>query len=195
VGKALGRLLVLGFRSLDRQDKASIYPEINVFWKRPFSERFGVHPKTKNPSPKTQKVYTAATVENRTKMIAFLIRLAINAAGLLFIANLSGKAIRVDNFTAALIAALVLGVANATVKPILYGIAKSMTCALSCLTLGLWSLFLSWLLNAALFYAAGKYLPGFHVEGFGAAMWGALALSIVNALATALTGKDDKDER
>jgi len=128
-------------------------------------------------------------------MTAFLIRTAINAVGLLFISNLTAG-IHVKSFGAALIAAVVLGLANATVKPILYAIAEAMTCVLSCVTLGLWSLLLSWLINAALFYIAGQVLrPGFVVDDFKAAMIGALLLSIVNALATALTGGDDKKER
>ena len=127
-------------------------------------------------------------------MIAFFIRTAINALGLLGIANfVSG--IHINNYVSALIAAVVLGLANATVKPILYAIAASATCALSCLTLGLWSLILSWLINALLFYVAGIVLkPGFTVDGFGPALMGALLLSIVNALATALTGSDKKDK-
>lgn len=128
-------------------------------------------------------------------MMAFLIRTAINVAGLFFITQIL-EGVKVTDFKAALIAALVLGVANATVKPILQGIAESMTCVLSCLTLGLWSLLLSWLINAALFYAAGQYLPGFRVQDFKTALVGALLLSICNALATALTHKDkNKDER
>ena len=128
-------------------------------------------------------------------MISFLIRTAINAFGLLFIAHLV-HGIHINNYTSALIAAVVLGLANATVKPILYAIAAGATCALSCLTLGLWSLVLSWLINALLFYVAGIVLkPGFTVTDFKAAMIGALLLSIVNALATALTGGGDKDQR
>lgn len=127
-------------------------------------------------------------------MTAFLIRTAINAGGLLLITQILAG-VQVTDFKAALIAALVLGLANATVKPILQGIAESMTCVLSCLTLGLWSLVLSWLINAALFYAAGQYLPGFRVEKFSTALIGALLLSICNALATVLTRKDKKDER
>ena len=126
-------------------------------------------------------------------MTAFLIRTAINAVGLFLITQfLSG--VKTDNFTSALIAALVLGVANATVKPILQGIAESATCVLSCLTLGLWSLVLSWLINALLFYAVGQYLPGFHVQDFTTALIGALLLSICNALASVLTRKDDKKD-
>jgi putative membrane protein len=125
-------------------------------------------------------------------MTAFLIRTAISAVGLLFIANLI-NGIDVENYTSALIVAVVLGLANATVKPILQAVASGMTCVLSCVTLGLWSLLLSWLINALLFYGAGALLDGFDVKGFAPAMWGALALSIINALATALTSDKKKD--
>jgi len=129
-------------------------------------------------------------------MTSFFIRLIVNACALLAIANLSGNAIVVKGFGAALIAALVLGLANALVKPILYGMAKTMTCALSCLTLGLWSLFLSWLINGALFWVVGQNLSGFHVKNFSTAMWGALALSLVNAIVTVITSPEkDRDNR
>lgn len=127
-------------------------------------------------------------------MIGFLIRLAVNAVALIVIANASGGQILVTNFMHALIAALVLGLANAVVKPILQAVAGGMTCMLSCLTLGLWSLILSWLINALLFWGAGQLLDGFEVKGFWPAMLGALALSIVNALATVFT-RDHKDEK
>jgi putative membrane protein len=127
-------------------------------------------------------------------MISFLIRTVINAVALLVIANVSGGQIQVQNFFAAVVAALVLGLANAVVKPILQFIAGGMTCVLSCLTLGLWSLILSWLINGFLFWAAGQLLTGFVVQGFWPALLGALALSIVNALATVFTSRD-KDQR
>jgi putative membrane protein len=127
-------------------------------------------------------------------MIGFLIRLVVNAVALIVIANVSNGEIQVTNFTHAFIAALVLGLANAVVKPILQAVAGGMTCMLSCLTLGLWSLILSWLINALLFWGAGQLLDGFEVKGFWAAMLGALALSIVNALATVFT-RDNKDEK
>ncbi|MBV9470237.1 MAG: phage holin family protein [Abitibacteriaceae bacterium] len=128
-------------------------------------------------------------------MMSFIIRTVINAVALLVIANVSGGQIQVKDFGSAIIAAIVLGLANAVVKPILYFIAKSLTCALSCITLGLWSLVLSWLINGLLFYAVGQLVNGFVVKSFGAALWGALALSVVNALATVLTRQDeDKKE-
>jgi putative membrane protein len=124
-------------------------------------------------------------------MISFLIRTAISAVALLVIAQLSNGQILVKNFVAALIAALIIGVANAVVKPILMAITGSMTCVLSCLTLGLWSLVLSCLINGLIFYMAGQNLvPGFAVKGFVPALGGALALAIVNSLATVLTRRE-----
>ena len=125
-------------------------------------------------------------------MISFLIRIAVNAVALLVIAGFSGGAIAFKGFGNAVLAAVVLGVANAIVKPILQKVAEGMTCVLSCLTLGLSSLLISWLINGLLFYVVGNSLGLFAVKNFWAAMLGALALSIVNVLIGAFTAKDDK---
>jgi uncharacterized membrane protein YvlD (DUF360 family) len=45
-----------------------------------------------------------------------------------------------------------------------------------------------------LFLQAGKLLNGFEVKDFWAALWGALALSVVNTLATIFIGKKDKKD-
>lgn len=126
-------------------------------------------------------------------MIGFLLRIAISAVGLLVIAALSNGTIEFNKgFGAAVLAAVVLGLANAIVKPILQSVAQGATCVLSCLTLGLSSLLISWLVNGFLFYAVGTYLNLFEVHGFWPTMLGALALSVINALASALT--KDKNE-
>ena len=127
-------------------------------------------------------------------MIGFIIRTVINALALLVIANLSGGHIIVRSFGAAVLVAVVLGLANAVVKPILYAVAKAMTCVLTCVTLGLWSLILSWLINGLLFWLAAEFLQGFGVTSFWAALWGALALSIVNALATVFTRQEKEED-
>ena len=126
-------------------------------------------------------------------MFSFLIRLGISALALVGIANLSGGAISVNSIGDALIAALVLGLVNAFVKPILEFIAQALTLPLSCLTLGLWSLILSWLINGLMFLGVAAVVDGFNVRGFGAAMMGALLLSIVNALASGLVGDGKKN--
>lgn len=128
-------------------------------------------------------------------MLSFLLRLIVSAFALFFIAGASGGTIQVNGAAAAIIAALVLGVANALVKPILMFIAGTITLPLSCITLGLWSLVLSWLLNAALFYGVGRALDDFEVRGFWPAMLGALAMSVVNSLASALFNDKEKERR
>ena len=125
-------------------------------------------------------------------MISFLIRIAVNAVALLFIAHLSNGTIVFQGFGQAVLAAGVLGLANAIVKPALQMVAEGMTCVLSCLTLGLSSLLISWLINGLLFYLVGNTLGLFTVTGFWPTMLGALALSIVNAIVGGLTSKKDK---
>jgi putative membrane protein len=125
-------------------------------------------------------------------MISFLLRLIVNACALFFISGASGGTIVVKSWGAAIFAALLLGILNAVIKPILGFIAGILTLPLSCITLGLWSLVLSWLLNALMFYWVGELIGGFAVKGFWPAMFGSLALSVVNSLATALFS-DKKD--
>lgn len=72
---------------------------------------------------------------------------------------------------ALLVAALVIGLLNALVKPVLV----ILTLPLTILTLGLFLL----VLNALLFWLAAALVPGFQVAGFGAAFLGALVLAIL----------------
>lgn len=123
-------------------------------------------------------------------MIGFIIRLAASVVALFLVAHFSNGAVQLHNVTTAIIAAIVLGIANAFVKPVLYWIAQKVTCVLSCITLGLWSLVLSWGLSGLIFYAAGHWLPGFKVSTFTAALWGALALALVNSIASVVTRHD-----
>src|SRR5579863_7100638 len=80
----------------------------------------------------------------------------------------------VDGAAAALIAAVVIGLVNATLGLFL----KVVTFPLTILTLGLF-----WLvINAVMLELASTFVPGFHIRGFAAAFWGAIVLSLVNML-------------
>jgi putative membrane protein len=79
----------------------------------------------------------------------------------------------------ALIAALVIGLLNATVGLFL----KVITFPLSILTLGLFLL----VINGAMILLASSVVPGFHVTGFGPAFWGALVLALLGMLIRAVT--------
>ncbi|RYX86817.1 phage holin family protein [bacterium] len=123
-------------------------------------------------------------------MLGFLIRLAVSTATLLFMAGASNGQIVVKSTGAAIISALILGLVNALVKPILEFILGALTLPLSCLTLGLWSLVLSALINGFLFYAVANVIQGFGVQSFGVAIVASIVLSIVNSIATGLTKND-----
>jgi putative membrane protein len=130
-------------------------------------------------------------------MLQFLVRTGLNAVALLFIAGASAGQVEIrggNGWVTALIVAVVLGLANTFIKPILMIVAESVTCLLSCLTLGLWSILLSWLVNGLIFFLAGSGLvEGFRVHGFVPALWGSLVISGVNALVGVLMR--DRDER
>lgn len=104
--------------------------------------------------------------------MSFIARLVINAIALAVIAYFHFMGIRTDGWTPILIGALVLGLANAIIRPILIVVS----CPLEIVSLGLFTL----VINAAIFYYGLKFIPGFHVPGFWAAFWGAIAMSIIS---------------
>lgn len=104
----------------------------------------------------------------------FIVRFIINALAILAISywpwHLMG--ISSDGIMPAIWAALVLGIVNAIIRPIL----MALTCPLIVLTLGIGTLFI----NAAIFYFGLKWIPGFHVPGFWPAFWGAIVVTIIS---------------
>lgn len=86
----------------------------------------------------------------------------------------------VTGWLAALIAALVIGLVNATLGSFL----KIITLPLTVITLGLFWL----IINAAMLELASVFVPGFAVQSFRAAFWGAIVLSLVNMLLRWLAG-------
>lgn len=101
----------------------------------------------------------------------------LNAVALLIVAYIL-PGINVASFGSALIAALVLGLLNTLVKPVLI----LLTLPITVVTLGLFLL----VLNALVFWFAGSVLKGFHVNGFWWALLGALVYSIVSGLLSGL---------
>lgn len=84
-----------------------------------------------------------------------------------------------------LLAALVLGLLNAFIRPILY----ALSCGLIVLTLGLFTL----VLNALMLWLASRILVdwlglGFYVGGFWSALFGALIISVISVLLSVFVG-------
>ena len=98
-----------------------------------------------------------------------IVRWLLLAAALLLVAHLY-PGVQVASFTSAMIAALVLGLLNALLRPILV----LLTLPVTVLTLGLFL----FVINALMFYFAASLLDGFQVTGFVAALIGSLLYSL-----------------
>jgi putative membrane protein len=99
-----------------------------------------------------------------------LLKWLLSAAALLAVAHLYSGVV-VQSFSAALIAALVIGLLNALLRPILV----VLTLPVTVLTLGLFL----FVINALMFYWAAALLDGFQVRGFGAALIGSLLYTVI----------------
>ena len=120
----------------------------------------------------------------------FIIRLIINAIALAVTASLlPGIQLRDDSLGTLLVVALVFGVINAFVKPIV----KLLTCPMIILTLGLFSL----VINALMLLLTSALLPDrFFVENFGWAFLGGIVIAVVAMVAETVfdrTGLSDDD--
>ncbi|MCH8050224.1 phage holin family protein [Patescibacteria group bacterium] len=100
-------------------------------------------------------------------------RFLLTVFSLLLVANIV-PGIEVESLSVALIVALILGVINVTLKPILFLI----TLPLTIVTLGLFT----FILNALLFWFIAVFFPGFSVEGFLPAFIGALVVSLFSSI-------------
>ena len=112
-------------------------------------------------------------------------RLLFNALGLLIIAEFI-EGIQIDGFYSALIAALVLGVLNTIVRPILF----ILTLPITVLTLGLFT----FVLNAAIFLFAASFIEGFSVESFWYALLGSVLMSLVSTIGSRFIAGSVKDD-
>jgi len=102
-------------------------------------------------------------------MTGFLLRAVIVAFGL-WLATYWIDGFRIDDSTTLLIAALLLGVVNAIVRPI----AIVLTFPITLVTLGLFLL----VVNAGMLALVAWLLPGFAIAGFGAAFFSAVIVGL-----------------
>jgi putative membrane protein len=102
-------------------------------------------------------------------MLKLLVRWLLLAAALLLVAYLY-PGVSVTSFGTAMIAALVLGLLNTIVRPLLV----LLTLPVTLITLGLFL----FVINALMFWAAASVLSGFNVNGFVAALVGSLIYSL-----------------
>lgn len=115
-------------------------------------------------------------------MIRLLIRWVLFALALLFTAWIV-PGISFANFQTALLAALVMGLINLFIRPIIL----VLTLPLNLLTLGL----LTFIINALMFLLVAKIVAGFMVTGFLAALLGSIVLSIISVFINRIEGEPE----
>ena len=113
----------------------------------------------------------------------FLLHWAITAFGL-WVASHVFKGLRFDSVRTLVVSALLLGLANAVVRPLLV----FLTLPLTLVTFGLFLL----VINALVLMLVAKLVSGFHINGFWTAFWASIFMSLLSvALAFLLGGTAD----
>jgi len=112
-------------------------------------------------------------------MLIYIIQVVITSGVLLLMASMV-KGVEIDSWGSALFAAVILGLVNAVVKPVLV----FLTIPLTILTLGLFLL----VVNALVLQLVAALSPGVRISTFGQALLGGLVLSVLNVLVLLLFG-------
>ncbi|CAF0703759.1 conserved membrane hypothetical protein [Candidatus Methylacidithermus pantelleriae] len=107
-------------------------------------------------------------------MAPFLLRWFILTVAVFVAAHIRFLGITYDHWSSLLAAALILGITNALLKPILVVVSLPLVL----LTFGLFLL----VINAFLLYLVGALVAGFHVPGFLSALGGAIVISLVRVI-------------
>jgi putative membrane protein len=119
-------------------------------------------------------------------MRSFLARVFVTAFGL-WMADQLLAGISFESAGSLWIAALLLGVVNAVVRPVVF----LLTLPLTLLTLGLFV----FVVNGAMVLLVARLMPSFHTEGLGVAVLASIIVSLTAWAANAFIGKDEKRPR
>lgn len=118
--------------------------------------------------------------------LRLLLRWALNAVALLILPEIIAG-IAVESYLSALAAAMLLGLVNALIRPILILI----TLPITLLTLGLFTL----VINAFLFWGVSGLIGGVQVSDFWTAFWGALLYSLLTWIVNVAVGDAERKLR
>jgi putative membrane protein len=112
-------------------------------------------------------------------VLGFLLRLSINLLALV-IAGSFVSGVRIETIGAGILAAAILGLVNAVIRPL----ALLLTLPINVLTLGLFTL----VINALMLEFVAWLVPGFFIESFWSAFWGALLVSLTSWILNLFVG-------
>jgi putative membrane protein len=112
-------------------------------------------------------------------LFGLIVRFAVNVAAL-WVAQALVRGFDIDTAGALLFGAIIFGVINALIRPVV----AMFSCLLTVLTLGLFTLIINTAMLGLTAWIAGKFSLAFHVDGFVAAFLGALVISLVSTILT-----------
>jgi len=119
-------------------------------------------------------------------MIGILLRMGMVALGL-YIASTLVPGVVIDDLKTLLLAALLLAIINAVVRPIIV----LLTLPFTVITLGLFL----FVINAGMFAMIGFFLPGFHVAGFVSALFGSIIVGVTSFIGNAFISREGRFQR
>ena len=114
----------------------------------------------------------------------FVVRVLANAVAIFLVANYLPAGLTISGIGAALVAALVLGIANAIIRPVLL----FFTLPINLLTLGLFTL----VINGLMLQLTDLLVRGLSVSGFWSAVWASILISIVSMFINSLIMPQDR---
>ena len=126
----------------------------------------------------------AETKTTESRLLSLVIRLGINAAALWLAAEWV-RGFEIEGWQSLVATATIFGVVNAMIKPV----AQLLGCPLTCLTLGLFVLMINAAMLALTVWIAGWFDLDVKIDGFWAALFGALLVSFVSAVLSAFVGR------
>ncbi len=126
----------------------------------------------------------AKTGTTESRLLSLVIRLGINAAALWLAAEWV-RGFEIEGWQSLVATATIFGVVNAMIKPV----AHLLGCPLTCLTLGLFVLLINAAMLALTVWIAGWFDLDVEIDGFWAALFGALLVSSVSAVLSAFVGR------
>lgn len=110
--------------------------------------------------------------------MGFILRLVVMTVAILLVAYLFPGVLQIEGIGTAVIAALVLAIINAVLRPIMI----VLTLPIGILTLGLFT----FVVNALMLWLVAVLVPGFSVSGFLGALLGSILISIVSTVLSAV---------
>ncbi|MCH8065978.1 MAG: phage holin family protein [Chloroflexi bacterium] len=122
--------------------------------------------------------------EADSRLVSIAVRLGINAAAL-WLAAAWVRGFEIEGWPSLVAAAVIFAVVNAVIKPV----AKLMGLPISCLTMGLFALLINAAMLALTAWIAGQFDFNVEIDGFLAALFAALLISVVSTLLSVFVGR------